>query len=366
MEQTKHYLILDGLRGVAAIAVVIFHICESISYAAGTGSAGQSMYHGFLAVDFFLLLSGFVMGYAYDRKWEKMSIGNFFKRRLIRLHPMVIAGAIGGAIVFACMGFVDFYGNVFPMWKYIVCVILALFLIPAPACVEVKGLGEIFPLNGPHWSLFYEYVGSILYALVLRRLKDVYLIIIIAISAVGLLVLGLAGPDHFIGYGWASDYLNIIGGSCRLMFAYTSGLLMSRIFRRKNLKQIKSPLFPVCALVLVALLAVPALGEKRAIYEIACITLAFPAIVWLGAMSSEGGEAGKKIMSFLGRISYPLYASHYPFMILYLRWIQIDKYPFGTVGTPIVVFVCSLTLAYLLMKFYDEPLRKKLSQRFLK
>jgi len=366
MEKTRHYLILDGLRGVAALIVLAFHLCEVISYGHGTGTAGQSFYHGFLAVDFFLLLSGFVMGYAYDQKWDRMSIGSFIKRRLIRLHPMVVAGAIAGTIMFACQGFVNFYGEVVPIWKYILCAVLALFLIPAPGCVEAKGLGEIFPFNGPHWSLFYEYIGSILYALALRKLKNIYLIIIIVVSAITLLVMGLVCPDHYTGFGWAGDYINVLGGSCRLMFAYTAGLLMSRYFREKAPRQIKFPLFPVCSIVLLALMAVPTLGEKRAIYEMAVITLAFPAIVWFGARGSEGGEKSKKVMEFLGKFSYPLYAVHYPFMGLYLRWIQIGKEPFGTVGTPIVMLLCSLTLAYLLMRFYDAPLRKKLSERFLK
>ena len=86
------YEILDGLRGVAAIMVVVFHIMESYS----KGAAYQIINHGYLAVDFFFVLSGFVVGYAYDDRWNKMTTWGFFKRRLVRLHPMVIMGSVLG------------------------------------------------------------------------------------------------------------------------------------------------------------------------------------------------------------------------------------------------------------------------------
>ena len=82
-------IILDGLRGVAAVIVVVFHLFEPYS-----DPAHQFLNHGYLAVDFFYVLSGFVIGYAYDDRWHKMTIKDFFKRRLVRLHPMLIMGTL--------------------------------------------------------------------------------------------------------------------------------------------------------------------------------------------------------------------------------------------------------------------------------
>ena len=96
----KHYNILDGLRGVAAITVVWFHIFEAFA----TSHVDQRINHGYLAVDFFFILSGFVVGYAYDDRWGKMGIKEFLKRRVIRLHPMVVMGAVIGAIMFYFQG----------------------------------------------------------------------------------------------------------------------------------------------------------------------------------------------------------------------------------------------------------------------
>lgn len=101
-DSKPHYELLDGLRGVAALLVLFYHIFEGLSFAAG-GTPITVINHGYLAVDFFFILSGFVISYAYDDRWGKtMTTGNFFKRRLIRLHPMIIMGVILGTITFFC------------------------------------------------------------------------------------------------------------------------------------------------------------------------------------------------------------------------------------------------------------------------
>ena len=102
-----HYELLDGLRGVAALLVVFYHIFEGFSFAGG-GTLITVINHGYLAVDFFFILSGFVIGYAYDDRWKKnLTLKGFFKRRLIRLHPMIIMGAIIGCIAFFVQGGVN-------------------------------------------------------------------------------------------------------------------------------------------------------------------------------------------------------------------------------------------------------------------
>ncbi len=83
-----HYPILDGLRGVAAVLVVAFHVCEASS----TSHLDQIINHGYLAVDFFFLLSGFVVGYAYDDRWGKMTLGGFLKFDLSGFNPWSLWG----------------------------------------------------------------------------------------------------------------------------------------------------------------------------------------------------------------------------------------------------------------------------------
>lgn len=159
-----HYELLDGLRGVAALLVVFYHIFEGLSFAAG-GTLITTINHGYLAVDFFFILSGFVISYAYDDRLGKtMSLGNFFKRRLIRLHPMIVMGAVIGALTFCIQGSVQWDGTKIATSMVMLALLCAMFFIPAVPGVryEVRGNGEMFPLNGPSWSLFFEYIGNIL------------------------------------------------------------------------------------------------------------------------------------------------------------------------------------------------------------
>ena len=151
-----HYELLDGLRGVAAILVVFYHIFEGLAFAGGGHIA--TLNHGHIAVDFFFILSGFVISYAYDDRWGQMSTWQFFKRRLVRLHPMLVMGAVIGALAFAFAGFEKWEDKgVTPVGWVMVAMLLTMFMIPAVpgAPYEVRGNGEMFPLNGPGWSLFF-------------------------------------------------------------------------------------------------------------------------------------------------------------------------------------------------------------------
>ena len=163
-DSKAHYALLDGLRGVAALLVVLYHVFEGFSFAGGSPVI-TFINHGYLAVDFFFILSGFVIGYAYDDRWQKgFTLGDFFRRRIIRLHPMVVMGAVLGAAAFLIQGSVQWDGTPVATSWVMVALLFAMFMIPAvPGCPrEVRGNGEMFPLNGPCWSLFFEYIGNIL------------------------------------------------------------------------------------------------------------------------------------------------------------------------------------------------------------
>ena len=161
-----HYNILDGLRGVAALTVVCFHLFEAYA----TSHLDQRINHGYLAVDFFFILSGFVIGYAYDDRWTKMTVGEFLKRRFIRLHPMVVIGALIGAVMFYFQGCSVWDVSTVSVGALLLATLMNALLIPATPGAEIRGVGEMYPLNGPSWSLFFEYIGNILYAFFIRLL----------------------------------------------------------------------------------------------------------------------------------------------------------------------------------------------------
>lgn len=366
-----HYDLLDGLRGVAALLVVWYHVFEGYAFAGGTTI--ESINHGYLAVDFFFILSGFVIGYAYDDRWAKtLTLKDFFKRRLIRLHPMVIMGAVLGAITFLIQGSVKWDGTHVATSLVMLSLLCSLFFIPAfpGASYDVRGNGEMFPLNGPSWSLFFEYIGNILYALFIRRLSTKALTVVVFLMGVALAAfatLDISGYGN-IGVGWTLDGVNFIGGLLRMLFPFSMGMLLSR-----NFKPIKvRGAFWICSIILLGLFSVPYLEgtdpiSMNGLYESLCIILIFPILIWVGASGKTTDKHSTKICKFLGDISFPLYIVHYPFMYLFYAWL-IDKKLFTLAETwPVVLGVLALNIAvaYLCLKLYDEPVRKWLSKKFL-
>src|SRR6185312_7353610 len=122
-----HFQVLDGLRGIAALAVVVFHFMEWIY----TNASKNFIGHGFLAVDFFFCLSGFVIGYAYDERFKNIGIKQFFKRRLIRLQPMVVFGSVIGLLAFLFDPFTD-YQHQYSITKIVLIFLCSLLMIPFP------------------------------------------------------------------------------------------------------------------------------------------------------------------------------------------------------------------------------------------
>lgn len=366
-----HYDLLDGLRGVAALMVIWYHVFEGFAFA--SNSAIETLNHGYLAVDFFFILSGFVIGYAYDDRWGKsLTMKDFFKRRLIRLHPMVIMGAVLGAITFCIQGSVQWDGTHVAISMIMLSLLCTIFFIPAMPGVgyEVRGNGEMFPLNGLCWSLFFEYIGNILYALFIRRLSNKALTVFVVLLGVALAAFAVFNVSTYgnIGVGWTLDGVNFLGGSLRMLFPFSLGMLMSRNFKPMKVKGA----FWICAIALIALFSVPYLEGleplcMNGVYEAFCVIVAFPIILWIGASGTTTDKQSTKICKFLGDISYPVYVIHYPLMYLFYAWlIENQLYTLGeTWHVALCVFILSIILAYLCLKLYDEPIRKYLAKRLL-
>lgn len=367
-DSKPHYELLDGLRGVAALFVIWYHVFEGFA----TSPIDQRLNHGYLAVDFFFILSGFVIGYAYDDRWKTtMTTKNFFKRRLIRLHPMVVMGAVLGAITFYIQGCEQWDGTKVSISMVMLALLLNLFLIPAVPGTgpEVRGNGEMYPLNGPSWSLFFEYIGNILYALFIRRLSTKALTVLVVLAGVALAsfaIFNYSGYGH-LGVGWTLADYNLIGGFLRMFFAFSIGLLMSRNFKPVHIRGA----FWICSLVIIAFLSVPHIGGMESpwmngIYDSVCTILIFPMLVYLGASGKTTDKNTSKICKFLGDISYPVYIVHYPFMYLFYAWLWSENLTFDqTWPVALALFFGNILLAFLCLKLYDEPVRRWMSKKFL-
>lgn len=359
-----HYNILDGLRGIAALTVVCFHLFEAFA----TSHLDQKINHGYLAVDFFFILSGFVVGYAYDDRWKTMKTKDFLKRRIIRLQPMVVMGAIIGGCMFYFQGCSVWDVSQVTIGALLIATLLNAFLIPATPGTEIRGLGEMYPLNGPTWSLFFEYIGNILYALFIRKLSTKALTVLVIAAGCGLATFAIFGPYGDICAGFQLTGTEFTGGFLRLLFSFSAGLLLSRIFKPAHIKGA----FWLCSLSIVVLLSVPRIGGTEhfwmnGLYETFCFAVFFPLIVFLGASGKTTDKYTVRICKFLGDISYPLYMVHYPFIYLYYAWVKNENLTFGeSLPGAAALVIGSILLAYASLKFYDEPVRKYLTKKFLR
>jgi peptidoglycan/LPS O-acetylase OafA/YrhL len=363
-DSKKHYPILDGLRGVAALLVVAFHVLETYS----GNRFNQIINHGYLAVDFFFLLSGFVVAYAYDDRWGKMSQWDFYKRRLIRLQPMVIMGTIIGALLFyfqASPAFPLIAGT--PVWKLLLVTVVGFTMIPLPISMDIRGWQEMHPLDGPAWSLFFEYIANIMYALFFRKVSQKVLAVLVVIFA-GLLVRFLVmGPQGDVIGGWSINKTQLNIGFIRMLYPFFAGILLSRMGKLIRIKGA----FTVCSLLIALVLFIPRIGGTEhlwmnGLYESFTIILMFPLIVAIGAGGHINGKFSAKVCRFFGDISYPIYITHYPLIYLYTGWVAKNKVPMERgIWFGLLLFVVSIAIAYASLKLYDEPVRKWLAKRFL-
>lgn len=361
----SHYVVLDGLRGVASLLVIVFHLFETFT---NDDPTRQIINHGYLAVDFFFMLSGFVIAYAYDDRWGRMSQWGFYTRRLIRLQPMVVLGSVIGAALFYLQA-----GSVFPnisttpVWQMLLVMLLGCTLLPLPKAFDIRGWNELHPLNGPAWSLFYEYLANIGYALLFRRLSVRALAGLAIVAAAFLLDVALHGARRDLIGGWSLDLDGLHVGFARLLYPFLAGMLLMRVGKRIKSRHA----FALSSLLLIAALSVPRLGDtpqhwSNGLYDALCVILLFPLIVAIGAGEKQVSGMSVKVARFFGDLSFPLYITHYPLIYVYTAWVN-EHHPTAVQATigGVVVFVAAVSLASASLKFYDEPVRRWLSARVL-
>lgn len=341
-----HFKILDGLRGLAAIAVVIFHFMEI----AVPDYNDSFIAHAYLAVDFFFCLSGFVIAYAYEQRLLTIGFWHFLKLRLIRLHPLVIIGSVIGLLVFVFDPFSHLYLKYLselPMMFLGSCL-----MIPYPVVHE--RYFNLFHLNPPSWSLFWEYIANICYGLFLFKVSNKILWLLTGIAAAALIF--EAQRSGFLGVGWGGD--NISGGGIRVSYSFLAGIL---VYRLKWI--IPSGLnFITAGLLLLAVFLIPFSKSWNPFFEPLLVILYFPFLVALGAGAKRTSFL-QGLCKFSGDISYPLYMIHYPFIWLFMSYVEANK---PSLNEMMVVTVAGTLLliafSYGILVLVDAPIRRRLQQ----
>lgn len=384
--QQHRYEILDGLRGIAAIMVVIFHISEAFSY----DPVYKHLNHGYLCVDFFFVLSGFIIGHAYlDRLMtHKMTPWSFIKTRLIRLQPMVFFGIILGALLFYFQESPYYPGIANASLTYLAENMLSGFLmIPITPETNVRANGEMLLLNIPQWSMVFEYIANLAFCLIVYRIGKKSLSILTGIfalliidSSLTLNIFGLLQPHDYpcsLNAGWSFTTEQFYIGIARVGWSFFTGLLIYRMLtptikHPRHSKDSPTLTFAICSLIIIAVVCTEQIGGYEhpiydGIFNLACVMILFPFTVYIGAKPTTTGLHLSKTCDFLGRISYPLYLSHYPIVYLFFSWIDTHHdSPFGIQAfASVSTLILSLLTAYAAMTLWDEPVRKALKKRCL-
>ena len=357
----SHYEALDGLRGTAALCVLMFHFWEMMV----PDIAHNPMGHAFLAVDFFFALSGFVLGHAYDARLaphggtrEALTLTGFFKRRLIRLHPMVLAALAISVTVYLLDPFVgdtQRIGEKISLAAFAGTIALSMLLLPTPNVPN--SFGETHSLNGPCWTLFQEYIANVLYGVFGHRLTRRLHVGLCVAGAAALLWTAHHFNDLSHGWGWADFW----AAPVRLACPFLAGLLVYRTGFRLSVPQ---P-FVVLSLVLAAIFVAPQMGRYNGLFEAACVIVVFPLVLAAGAGVTQTFGATGALCRFMGELSYPVYVVHYAFVYLFAHW-NWSTHPapmrlaLVAAGSQIGIVL----LAYALLRWFDRPVRAWLTRKY--
>ncbi|WP_279594913.1 acyltransferase [Methylobacterium sp. E-066] len=337
------YEILDGLRGVAAVGVMLFHL-SIIDLPLAP--------HGYLAVDFFFVLSGFVLSHAYAGRLSAMPLGDFMRLRLIRMLPLSVLGVFVGSLYFLMRFYVQNYSQ-YGLADITIGTLFNAALLPKPWTSSAP-TDTIFTTNTPLWSLSLEMLMNIVWAAFFYRARSSILLLLVLVSAISITVLAIENGSADIGATWPT----YPGGLARVGFGFFIGVVLWRYRPEPD----RGGFLPeIAAVLLIAVLFVPDIGPE---FDIFAILVVLPAIIYLAACSDYRKE--RALFRVAGALSYPLYAIHVPilqFMVGFMKILHLeDRRAFVAM---LAVLVC-IGIAYALDRLYDRPVRRLLTQAFVR
>jgi peptidoglycan/LPS O-acetylase OafA/YrhL len=339
---------LDGMRGVAALAVMIWHFTEYTSVSMFPGAS--------LAVDMFFCLSGFVISHSYlDRLGQDMSFGDFVLRRMIRLYPMFLCGLVmGGAVL---MLKVSLAQTDLDYRRASIAMMQNLFYLPYCSDFYIqmgrgKSVAPIFPADVPYWSLLFEFAVNLLFGIVALRAKYIGYFIVAALGAVALAM--------WVKLTWigspGSATSHFVGGFPRAIYGFFSGVCVYLVYSRCGRHIPKVNLRYLTILPLVLFLS----AGPSYIWLLQSIVLV-PAIVLIGACSVATSQMEIRICNYLGWLSYPIYCLHYP---VYSFFTMLTKHADVGVWGLLLCAPIAVAISHALTTKLEEPVRKMLAIQF--
>jgi peptidoglycan/LPS O-acetylase OafA/YrhL len=274
---------------VAAIGVLLTHI----GYVTGTPELAPI---GALGVDLFFMLSGFVIGYAFEAKLlGAMRWRMFMAIRAARFIPALAIGVVLAAAAEIWLG-----RDSADLGRQVV---LHLLLVP-----DVTS-SLLFPLNGVLWTLFFELLLNAGHAAVVRRLSTPLLALVVV--SCGCVWAWTAGQTGNWGGGW--NWATVSGGAVRVGWAYGIGLLFYRLSASGRIRPpALSASLPIVAAAVSLVAPTFGLGASRIVVP---LFLLLPLVVLLAAHSSIP-HSRRRVAAWWGELSYPLYTMHTPLLLI--------------------------------------------------
>jgi peptidoglycan/LPS O-acetylase OafA/YrhL len=338
----KRFYSLDAMRGIAALVVVMLHVGEVMHL--------RSFPYAYLAVDFFFMLSGFVLTRAYEPKLKSaMSAGRFVETRLIRLYPMFGLGIFLGAIQIG--GQIALHSPHAPSASH-AALGLAMNALVLP---DMTSATTLFTFDGPGWTLFLELVINTLFAVALFKMRSPVLALIGAVAA-ALYMWGIF-PGGYGDIGW--NWQTIGFGLLRVSFAFPLGVLTARAYGSTVKRRTPFALLPIGAMTLLLAIDVPVRFAWS--YGLVTSFLLMPAILWSGAVLSLPKRL-EKIGAALGDASYPLFAIHYPLLRIFF-WLFVEKLHLPPAPMAAIFVPACVWLSWFLFHQLDVPVRHWLKAR---
>ncbi len=345
---------LDGLRGVAALCIAFRHVPLTSNHAPRPPLFTES----YLAVDFFCVLSGFVIAYAYQHRFaDGLSLGRYLAARLVRLYPLYMLGfllAVPLTIAPYLEGKIAFY-------KLMGDLIFGCLILPSPTS------GVLFPTNTQAWSLLCELIVNAIFGLLVRWLSGPALLFIVGFAASALVI---AVSFSWIGFGTTDGPMNagpewrsFGAGFVRVLYSFFAGVMVHRLWQCRSRDYRSTGLSLTLVGMLVAVLSICPPPAAAIPYDLVATLLTFPLLVYFGA-SCTADSAISTVFIWLGTVSYAVYilqASFYGYM-LHLVPFVLGQRPSGfSVVAGLNVMLILVAAAKAAEYYLDRPIRRLLS-----
>jgi peptidoglycan/LPS O-acetylase OafA/YrhL len=340
--------LLDALRGIAAVLVMIGH-SKYLAHRLG-------LHNGFLAVDFFFCLSGFVIASSYENRLRSgLRACDFLAARIIRLYPVYFL-AISLALIY------ELSLTHVPRTFALPAFVMAVFLVPNLHLIRSVFL---FPLDQPSWSLLLEILANIAYVLLIKFISgSTWLFSLIASLAFVVLAYGILHGRMLGLTGVVNGNHQPALGIARVLASFLLGVLTLRLYRARAHFQLSPRLRSlapvVIILALVFILESPFAVMQTNTFYLLSIALLFPALTCIGA-SANPPAAWTAICVALGELSYPLYLLHLPLLEFANSRLFLHLSSAMHSVLAIIAMVVAIAAAYWVAQKFDTPVRRILS-----